>query len=109
MRVLQKGLHRIRHYGLFANGSRIENLAMARAVLDANAATTEPGADAAATEPPIRTCPCRGGRMHILETFVRGETELSSEVGDGGNREGGISWGCLTTSLLPNGAISRAE
>ena len=26
--------------------------------------------------------------------------ELSPEVGDGGNREGGISWGCLTTSLL---------
>jgi hypothetical protein len=26
--------------------------------------------------------------------------ELSPEVGDGSNREGGISWGCLTTSLL---------
>src|SRR5262249_49502780 len=26
--------------------------------------------------------------------------ELCAEVGDGANREGGISWGCLTTSLL---------
>jgi hypothetical protein len=26
--------------------------------------------------------------------------ELSLEVGDGGNREGGISWGCLTPPLL---------
>jgi hypothetical protein len=27
-------------------------------------------------------------------------TELSLKVGDGGNREGGISWGCLTPPLL---------
>jgi transposase len=26
--------------------------------------------------------------------------ELSLKVGDGGNREGGISWGCLTPPLL---------
>jgi hypothetical protein len=26
--------------------------------------------------------------------------ELSSKVGDGGNRKGGISWGCLTPPLL---------
>src|SRR5450432_3385809 len=26
--------------------------------------------------------------------------ELSPEVGDGGNRKGGISWGCLTPPLL---------
>jgi hypothetical protein len=26
--------------------------------------------------------------------------ELSLQVGDGGNREGGISWGCLTPPLL---------
>ncbi len=32
-------------------------------------------------------------------SFVVGG-ELPPEVGDGGNREGGISWGCLTTSLL---------
>ena len=31
--VLPKGLHRIRHYGLLANGQREENLAKARALL----------------------------------------------------------------------------
>src|SRR6266849_8049764 len=29
-----------------------------------------------------------------------GSHELSPKVGDGGNREGGISWGCLTPPLL---------
>jgi hypothetical protein len=28
------------------------------------------------------------------------QPELSPKVGDGGNREGGISWGCLTPPLL---------
>src|SRR6266540_3159830 len=28
------------------------------------------------------------------------QAELSLKVGDGGNREGGISWGCLTPPLL---------
>src|ERR1700682_4386998 len=32
--------------------------------------------------------------------LLRPGCELWPEVGDGGNREGGISWGCLTTSLL---------
>ncbi len=38
-----------------------------------------------------------------LDVALRSEPlqcELPPEVGDGGNREGGISWGCLTTSLL---------
>src|SRR6202035_3168241 len=33
MHVLPKGLHRIRHYGLFANANRAENIATARALL----------------------------------------------------------------------------
>src|SRR5258707_7773611 len=36
------------------------------------------------------------GLMYILSTGC----ELSPKVGDGGNREGGISWGCLTPPLL---------
>jgi len=38
----------------------------------------------------------------ILATLVAGLAveELSLKVGDGGNREGGISWGCLTPPLL---------
>ena len=34
------------------------------------------------------------------EPVVRSPPELSLKVGDGGNREGGISWGCLTPPLL---------
>lgn len=33
LHVLPKGFHRIRHYGLFANGARAENLAKARTLL----------------------------------------------------------------------------
>jgi hypothetical protein len=34
-------------------------------------------------------------------TVIRGgPNELWLKVGDGGNREGGISWGCLTPPLL---------
>ena len=73
--VLPKGLHRIRHYGLLANGSREENLAKARALLNlpepqtvsakAEAAT----ADADQPEAAARPCPCCGARMLIIETF----------------------------------------
>jgi hypothetical protein len=33
-------------------------------------------------------------------TQVLQHAELSLKVGDGGNRKGGISWGCLTPPLL---------
>ena len=33
MHLLPKGFHRIRHYGLFANANRAENIATARALL----------------------------------------------------------------------------
>jgi hypothetical protein len=74
--VLPCGLHRIRHYGLFANGWRADNLARARELLGVlkpprEAASAEP-ADADATPTPARLCPCCGGRMIIIETFARG-------------------------------------
>src|SRR5258705_4017263 len=34
------------------------------------------------------------------ESSVEARVELSPKVGDGGNRKGGISWGCLTPPLL---------
>ena len=76
MHVLPKGFHRIRHYGLLANGSRADNIAKARTLLNVAEAGRDPGdpetADAA--EPPMlsRPCPCCGGRMLIIETFARG-------------------------------------
>ncbi len=75
--VLPSGFHRIRHYGLFANGGRTENLARVRELLGVPAPHDEPGdADATADEPStsLLPCPCCGGRMIIIETFERGST-----------------------------------
>ena len=74
--VLPKGFHRIRHYGLFANGSRAEGLARARELLAVSARRTETDAPAQGNdqEPNVLAlpCPCCGGRMIIIETFERG-------------------------------------
>jgi len=73
--VLPSGFHRIRHYGLFASGSRIDNIARARELLAKPPNTRNPDNDAATdNNPPTPTnpCPCCGGRMIIIETFQRG-------------------------------------
>ena len=78
LHVLPKGLHRIRHYGLLANGCRVETIAKVRALLGVAAPEPEPApeivADAATdnAEASARPCPCCGGRMRIIETFERG-------------------------------------
>jgi predicted Zn-ribbon and HTH transcriptional regulator len=70
--VLPKGLHRIRHYGLFAKSSCADNIARARELLAAAKPEGQP-ADAA-VDPGRPTCPCCGGRMIIIEVFARGAT-----------------------------------
>jgi hypothetical protein len=75
--VLPSGFHRIRHYGLFANGGRTENLARVRELLDVPAPHDESDdADASADKPSasLLPCPCCGGRMIFIETFERGST-----------------------------------
>jgi hypothetical protein len=76
--VLPDGFHRIRHYGLFANGGRAENIARARQLLNVPAPWSEPSdaGDPDNSEPPTlaHPCPCCGGRMIIIETFERGGT-----------------------------------
>jgi hypothetical protein len=70
--VLPKGLHRIRHYGLFAKGSCADNIARARELLAVANSQSEPASVAADSSKP--TCPCCGGRMIIIEVFERGCT-----------------------------------
>jgi hypothetical protein len=71
--VLPSGFHRIRHYGIFANGGRTENLARARQLLGVSPTQSEPSDT---DEPPMHSlpCPCCGGRMIVIETFERGST-----------------------------------
>ena len=74
--VLPMGFHRIRHYGLFANAGKAENLTRVRELLclvgqQREADTT----DAANDNEPLMLaypCPCCGGQMIIIETFERG-------------------------------------
>jgi hypothetical protein len=72
--VLPSGFHRIRHYGLFANGGRVRNIARVRELLAMP--VTEPdhdqGGEISEPAPPARPCPCCGGRMIVIETFGRG-------------------------------------
>src|SRR5713101_1193876 len=74
--VLPGGFHRIRHYGLLANGGRADNIAQARQLLNVTAAQVEPGDTGGTGEAEPQTlshpCPCCGGRMIIIETFQRG-------------------------------------
>jgi hypothetical protein len=75
--VLPSGFHRIRHYGLFANGGRAKNLARARDLLSVSAPQDESDdADANSAQPPtsLLPCPCCGGRMIIIEIFEPGST-----------------------------------
>jgi len=75
--VLPHGFHRIRHYGLLASGTRADNIARLRRLLDVPTAQPEAADNSCveATEPkPLpHPCPCCGGRMIIIETFQRGE------------------------------------
>ena len=73
LHVLPSGFHRIRHYGLFAGTVRARNIERARQLLaqpEASPERSRAEADSAAeTAPPVRRCPCCGGRMIIVETF----------------------------------------
>jgi hypothetical protein len=76
MHVLPKGVHRIRHYGLFANGHRAANIARARELLAGPPRVPPHETDGPAEPEQLRVlpkpCPCCGGRMIIIETFARG-------------------------------------
>jgi hypothetical protein len=75
LHVLPAGFHRIRHYGLLANGGRREHLVRARELLHVvpTAAESQPPEAAAANIAPTFVCPHCGAAMIIVETFLRGE------------------------------------
>ena len=74
--VLPSGFHHIRHYGLFANTRRAENIARARQLLNVPPTHNEPSDAGSTDDGESRTlshsCPCCGGRMIIIEIFERG-------------------------------------
>jgi hypothetical protein len=77
--VLPKGLHRIRHYGLFAKGSCADNIARARQLLAVSKPEGQPIAAAADQSKPV--CPCCGGRLIIIEVFEPGATPRHRPTG----------------------------
>lgn len=85
--VLPHGFHRIRHYGLFANGNRAANIARVRELLNVPA-PEETVLDTEADEPPgyLQPCPCCGGPMIIIETFERGSQPRAPPIHDAGPR-----------------------
>jgi hypothetical protein len=74
--VLPDGFHRIRHYGLFANANRANNIALSRQLLGAPDPAPSPaesdGADGSQQQDEWNTCPYCGGRMVIIEIFEPG-------------------------------------
>ena len=76
MHVLPGRFHRIRHYGLLANGNRAAYVARARELLGVEAATEDPDDEihAETNEPSVLAHPCPGcgGRMIVIEVFEAG-------------------------------------
>jgi len=76
LHVLPRGFVRIRHYGLWSNRQRHEDLALCRRLLDGDAAPQaellEPGklSESLASVTPSRSCPnCGAARMIVIEEF----------------------------------------
>jgi len=77
LHVLPSGFHRIRHYGLLANGSRKTGLARVRELLHALPAAAPQAQQSAAEIVPAKpsfVCLHCGAAMLVLQTFVRGQT-----------------------------------
>ena len=75
LHVLPGGFHRIRHYGLLANGSRKASLALARKLLGTS--KPEPvlaDAEDAAIKPPTFICQHCGRALLIVQTFTRSQS-----------------------------------
>ncbi len=84
--VLPSGFHRIRHYGLFASGVRVQNIARLRTLLAASTPRDQKKRADPDNHPEPRTldhpCPCCGGRMIVVDRFERGCTPRGSSLGE---------------------------
>ena len=72
LHVLPDRFHRIRHYGLFANGHRAQRIELCRKLLDSSEPVKTTKADGGLVVEPVdepHVCPCCGGRMKVTETF----------------------------------------
>ena len=72
LHVLPGGFHRIRHYGLLANGSRAASLALARELL-CEPTPAQHDSKQIGIKQPTFVCMHCGGTMVILQTFMRGQ------------------------------------
>ena len=77
MHVLPAGFHRIRYYGFLNSQSRARNIARIRELLAAPLIPVDAikALDTTPEQPkaPAQPCPCCGGPMRIIETFLRGQ------------------------------------
>ena len=72
LHVLPGGFHRIRHYGLLANGNRKASLILARELLCQPAAAVGPDDDSdLGIQQPRFVCWHCGQAMVVLQTFTR--------------------------------------
>jgi hypothetical protein len=71
--VLPAGFHRIRHYGLFANHTRVKHLQRLRELLSEDSVDAVPATDPVDDDRPTTTyiCPACGAPMIIIETFAK--------------------------------------
>jgi hypothetical protein len=76
LHTLPDGFHRIRHYGFLANGSRSDNIALCRRLLDARVASASAEPNPARRNRPLTaadfaTCPECGGTMRRIDIVLR--------------------------------------
>jgi hypothetical protein len=70
LHVLPTGLHRIRHYGLFADACRNDNLKRARELLAVEETSHLDDSVSDSHEPNTITCPNCGAQMIVIETLL---------------------------------------
>jgi predicted RNA-binding Zn-ribbon protein involved in translation (DUF1610 family) len=85
LHVLPTGFHRIRHYGLLANGARTASLALARKLLHQGVETvsdqvSDPVAESSALSTTF-SCPHCGHPMIVLAIFTRDQAIPQQAVG----------------------------